>query len=104
MSRTRNARAMRMIGLAALAGLRPIYNTADDKGGGGGDDKTKDKGDDKGKAKEPEKLQLTADELERKISDAKSAAKAEFDKEREKERETKEREELEKKGETQKLL
>lgn len=109
MSRTRNARALRMIGLAALAGLHPIYNTTDDKGGGGGaDDKTAT--DDKGKKgkkeaekKEPEKVELTADELERKIADAKASAKADFDAEREKEKKTREEEDARKKGEFEKL-
>lgn len=78
MSRNRNARTLRMIGLAALAGLRPIYNSADDKGGGGGgDDKPKDKPADK-KPGEPTQEEKFAEMLkaERAKWEADNATKA----------------------------
>jgi hypothetical protein len=109
MNRQTNRRALRMIGLAALAGLGVYHNTADDKGGGGGagdpppaDDKGK-KGAKEPEKKQPEKVELTADELERKISEAKAAAKADFDAEREKEKKAREEEDARKKGEFEKL-
>jgi hypothetical protein len=106
MSRTRNARAMRMIGLAALAGLRPIFSSADDKQGGGGNTEDKNKGDDKGKQQqqEPEKLTLTKAELKAQIDEALRAEREQAAEDARKEREKKEREELEAKGELQKLL
>jgi hypothetical protein len=74
MSRTRNARAMRMIGLAALAGLRQYHAAEPDPanppaGGGGG-----------AKPPEPKKLELTEEELAQRVA---SALKAERDKDAE---------------------
>lgn len=107
MTRRHNRKVLRSLALAAFAGLYPYHNTEEDKQGGGtGTPPPEDKGK-KGKKepepKQPEKVELTADELERKIAEARAQVKSEFEQQQANEKKAREEEDARKKGEFEKL-
>jgi hypothetical protein len=98
---TRNA--TRMIGLAAMAGLGLHYAAAEDTvaGGGGADKKPEDKPADK--KPEPKKIELTEEELAKRVADALATERKKTDDERERAKAEAAAEDARKKGEFEKL-
>jgi hypothetical protein len=93
-----------MIGTAVLAGLGLHHNTEEDKGGGGGAAKP-EKQEEKKPEEKPKgtKLELSPEELAKKLDDARASAKAEFDALQKKNQEAAEAEAARKRGEFEKL-
>lgn len=100
MDRRNKRKTLRMLGLAAMAGLGHHFNTEGEKGGGGG-------GDDKKPADKKaadDKIEMTAAERQKIIDDARAEARREADAQRQREKEKQDKDELERKGELQELL